>query len=242
MNPDPLATTAAWRFVIRRLALQSFEWSFFPTLHDPRLNPPLWTIPFELGCYVAFAALAVVLRRWWVAALCLGLVVAFVLKGFGAAVADPSSLTENADWMLFGAFFAVGALYSAVPALRTWKALAASIGLGVFAYIAGSQFVGLVIAIPAVAIQVGIRSWPVLRRAGRFGDLSYGVYLWGWPVQQVVASTLGVQVGFWTLLTISLPCVLGLAALSWHLVEKRALSMKPSSAAVWPRWATLELK
>ena len=237
-----VANTAAWMYIYKHLLFQSFEWTFFPTLHDPRLNPVLWTIPYEIGCYVLFAGLAFLLRRWWVAVLVVVLALAFVLRGYGVGASDPSSNHSNANWLLFGAIFGVGALYSAVPWLLSWKACAASIAVGALAYVTGSQMAALVIVIPAVAIQVGVRSWPVLRQAGRYGDFSYGVYLWGWPVQQLVASTLGVQAGFWTLFAVTVPCVLGLAALSWHVVEKRALEAKPSSTAVWPHWATLELQ
>lgn len=241
-DPRPLATTAAWMFVYKHVFFQGFDWSFFPTLHDPRLNPPLWTIPYEIGCYVVFAGLAFLLRRWWVATLTVALVVALLWKGFGVGASDPSSMSSNANWLQFGAFFAVGAMYSALPRFLGWKTLVALLGVGALAYVTGSQVVGLVIVIPALVIHIGMQSWPVLRQAGRFGDFSYGVYLWGWPVQQIWASTLGVQVGFWTLLAVSLPSVFSLAALSWHLVEKRALSAKPSSIAAWPRWATLELR
>jgi peptidoglycan/LPS O-acetylase OafA/YrhL len=61
-------------------------------------------------------------------------------------------------------------------------------------------------------------------------------------VQQVVATHLGVQAGIWRLLLVSLIVVTLLAALSWHLVEKRALAAKPSSSTAWPRSLTLVLK
>ena len=119
--------------------------------------------------------------------------------------------------------------------------MAALVACGLVAYVAGSPLLGLVLAIPAVVVFVGTRSWPVLRRAGRFGDLSYGIYLWGWPVQQVVATRLGPHAGYATLLATSLAVVVPLAALSWHLVEKRALRAKPSLRTAWPQALKLTL-
>ena len=43
--------------------------------------------------------------------------------------------------------------------------------------------------IPFALVFVGIESWPVLRRAGRFGDLSYGIHFRTWPVEQVVVES-----------------------------------------------------
>ncbi len=114
--------------------------------------------------------------------------------------------------------------------------------IGIVAYVCGSEMLGLAFAIPAVSIFIGASAWPVVRSIGRFGDFSYGVYLWGWPVQQVVLSALGTQLGVWALLAITLPALLTVAALSWHLIERRALAAKPSRSSAWPRWATLELR
>jgi peptidoglycan/LPS O-acetylase OafA/YrhL len=58
----------------------------------------------------------------------------------------------------------------------------------------------------------------------RFGDYSYGTYLWGWPVQQVVAH-------HWPTLApiphalIASPIAILLGILSWRLVEQPALRL-----------------
>lgn len=59
----------------------------------------------------------------------------------------------------------------------------------------------------------------------RYGDYSYGVYLYGWPSQQIVAllfpKLVAIPHAF-----ISMGLALILAMLSWHLVEKRSLQLK----------------
>lgn len=59
----------------------------------------------------------------------------------------------------------------------------------------------------------------------RYGDYSYGVYLYGWPAQQVVALLFPKLLAISNAL-ISMGLALMLAVLSWHLVEKRALQLK----------------
>lgn len=223
----PLAHTAAWMYVFKHAFFQPFDWDFFPRIHDARLNPPLWTIAFEIGCYVLFACAAAVFRKYWPAALALVLACVLGVFGFGMRSFDPSNVSGDLNWVWFGSFFAMGAIWSRFTVLRSVKACISTVGLGVLAYLSGSEMIGLALAIPALSIFIGTRCWPMVSRAGRFGDFSYGIYLWGWPVQWIVASALGVQVGIWTLLAVSVPAILVVAALSWHLVERRALAAKP---------------
>jgi peptidoglycan/LPS O-acetylase OafA/YrhL len=65
-----------------------------------------------------------------------------------------------------------------------------------------------------------------LQRTGRYGDFSYGLYIYGFPVQQAVAHVLGAGHGWATNLALSLPIATALAIASWHGIEKRALRRK----------------
>ena len=60
------------------------------------------------------------------------------------------------------------------------------------------------------------------------GDYSYGVYLYGFPVQQAMVATLGAAGMHWY---INFPVSLMIAAIlaigSWHLVEKHAAGFRP---------------
>ena len=61
---------------------------------------------------------------------------------------------------------------------------------------------------------------------GNTNDYSYGIYIYGFLVQQVLAY-LGVhRWGYWPYVVLTLVIAFGCAWLSWHLVEKRALRLK----------------
>jgi peptidoglycan/LPS O-acetylase OafA/YrhL len=77
--------------------------------------------------------------------------------------------------------------------------------------------VGPYLVICAVYLPRGL-----IRRFNRLGDYSYGTYIYGYPAQFTVISSLPF-VTPWQLTSLSVPIALALAALSWHLVEKRSL-------------------
>jgi peptidoglycan/LPS O-acetylase OafA/YrhL len=64
---------------------------------------------------------------------------------------------------------------------------------------------------------------PSLDYARHFGDLSYGLYIYGWPSEQLVMWLSGGHAAWWQVFFGSLAVALPAAWLSWHLVEKRAL-------------------
>lgn len=72
---------------------------------------------------------------------------------------------------------------------------------------------------------------PKLHVAGfhKFGDMSYGLYIYAWPIQQLLAPKFN-----WppALFFASYILVIPIAATSWHLLEKRCLSLKHSSGGV----------
>ncbi len=51
-------------------------------------------------------------------------------------------------------------------------------------FIPGSRYPLISVIIPYVVVTVGLRSWPILRAANRLPDISYGVFLLGFPIQQ----------------------------------------------------------
>lgn len=207
------------------------------------INGSLWAIPLELGCYAMLAALGL-----------LGLLRATVARGghgpghgrvhpqrgtngllaehFGVA-STPVYLT----W--FGLYFFAGASLQRLgwlrePLQRRRVALWA-LGLGVASLlVTRNAYLALWLALPAGVLAVGLSSWPLLRRAGRFGDLSYGLYIYAFPVQQTTLWLTRGRLGPLANLLLAAGVTAVLAFLSWHLVEKWALRLKPRTPAAAP--------
>ncbi len=106
------------------------------------------------------------------------------------------------------------------------------IGMAVLLQIYQSPTLKIVafIFIPIIIIRVGQASWPVMRDLGRWGDLSYGTYLYGYPVAQVLILYYLTTLPLFAHIILALLISYVLAFGSWHLVEKRALRFKPKRA------------
>jgi peptidoglycan/LPS O-acetylase OafA/YrhL len=56
--------------------------------------------------------------------------------------------------------------------------------------------------------------------AARFGDFSYGTYLYAFPIQQMMLASLGAAVPFWLYVPLAMIMSLIAGILSWHGIER----------------------
>lgn len=186
----------------------------------------LWTLIFEFFCYIAIAVAGVagLLKRRWPAP------VVFVLFLVAAALASyPVGAVENIFQMItrFALVFAAGALLhqfqDKIPA--RWSLVAVSAVIVVVAGLLVSNY-RVVAAVPLAYAVVVSGALIHNQRLRLRTDLSYGVYIYAWPMQQLLVIC---GLGFLHPLAFTVVAglaTLPLAALSWFLVEKRALSLK----------------
>ncbi|WP_314139520.1 acyltransferase [uncultured Plantibacter sp.] len=113
-------------------------------------------------------------------------------------VVAPLAEAVDTDGIVWGNYvhdiLRVGAFFCAGAALREWRVPLR----GGAAVISGSVLAIVMVlapdltwflahlAVPYVLVTIGAQPIPVLRSAGRFGDPSYGVFLIGFPVQQLL--------------------------------------------------------
>ena len=209
------------------------------------INGSLWTIPLELGCYAMLAALGLlgVLRapRWLAAATGLGMAAFTLSGGTNGLLAEHFGVASTPVYLTwFGLYFFAGASLQRLgwlrEPLRRWRVAAWALGLGVASLLlTNSAHLALWLALPAGVLAVGLSSWPLLRAAGRFGDLSYGLYIYAFPVQQTMLWLTRGRLDPLASLLLAAGVTAVLAFLSWHLVEKWALGLKPRTPAAAPR-------
>ena len=152
-------------------------------------------------------------------------------KASAAYASEAHRFPNLAAWLYFAALFFLGAAINTYRSslIGTHNKLANTVAvtLGLIAAFFVEYSTALFFIVPIVTISIAVRSWPVVNNAGDYGDLSYGIYLYAWPVQQVVVLALGKTAPYWLLAICSLAVATALAYASWHLVEKLALRLKP---------------
>ena len=202
---------------------------------DHAVNVSLWTLPIEVRAYglVALLGLIGLLTRTVMPVA----VAFFALSVAPHSVIDlpllgaPLDFLRGADGLaahLTAMFFVAAVFYrhrDRVPlrldlAAVSLLALVASLGTPL-------ERPALLIAIPYLVLCAAYRSSGALRRLAAPGDVSYGIYLLAFPVQQVIYELWGGSGPSPVLLAlIAFPVVYLLALASWHGVEKRTLALK----------------
>lgn len=208
--------------------------------HDG-VNGSLWTLPLELEAYLAVAVLGVLgafRRTRVVAGVALALLVLDLPFGPGGhalvTASGASSLAEDTVNRL-AAFFVAALVYLlrerrivSMPGLAlVGVAWLASIGTP-FEYVVGA------VAIPYAVVLAAYRTPAALGRLARRGDFSYGIYLWGWPVEQMVRAIAGPGLGVAGTLAVAAPLTYAVAVASWRLVEAPALRLRDRRARLRP--------
>lgn len=208
------------------LSTTPFQHSGYPQAFDGSL----WTLIYEFKCYLAVAVLGVFgIFRWGrpaVLVLALGLWVAQLqdvmhpnrLRGI-PVIGDP-------NMMILGFVFCLGALlylYRDKILLSDTMALVAAVvlvvGMRTNLYYAVGQ-----VALAYLCFWLAVRL--PLDRFDRFGDFSYGLYIYAFPVEQILALYGVYRWGLAAYVLLSLAIALVVAMASWFLVEKPFLRLK----------------
>ena len=88
----------------------------------------------------------------------------------------------------------------------------------------GTALLGL-IPLSYCMVYLGMQPLPRLKLLPP-GDYSYGIYLYGFPIQQTLVCLFPGLKSWWLLFPAATLIVLAVAMLSWHVVERPALSLK----------------
>lgn len=225
---------STWSYLSNVMIIRGIDFNLpgvFESMPYSAVNGSLWTLPVECALYLILPGFA----------LCRGItprgtIIAFVLCACGYFVATGYT---GLDWwsqgpemfkgvkvysiLKLGTFFFAGAMFWA-----NRDAISLHKGGAVICFlllIACSRTVGATavyfLCLPYLVLYVALRC-PVVSLE-KIGDLSYGTYLFAFPIQQSLVSIFGASVGPLRLTAAAIPVTLAMAFLSWRLVERPSL-------------------
>nr|WP_289135086.1 acyltransferase [uncultured Halomonas sp.] len=239
-----LAHDQTQRYLIKNIMLVGgIEYSlpgvFSENPFSHAVNGSLWTMPYEVKMYmlliVMFGSFALASRatkllnyKHLIAFLGISAITLHIINHF-------EDLFTGQFLRLFSMFFIGAAFYgwrekiflsSRITALLLVLLVAASlVNKTIF-------FVIYCFALPLIIFGLAYLVSGQIRRFNKLGDYSYGIYIYAFPVQQSLAALIP-NISVFSMIVLSFLVTCTLAALSWHLIEKRCLKLK--SANIIPK-------
>jgi len=183
------------------------------------VNAQLWTIPFELECYMLLTVMAIAgLHRRRTAFL-----IVTCLITFGIAIRVYFKPVEVVDvWQLVVPSFLISVAAYLYREVIEWsfRLMAVTlVGSIVLLNQTGPLMIAAAFPIAYLTIWLGMlrpRRDPLIRS----GDYSYPLYLYSFPIQQAIVLLLPAGRIWWINFLLAAPISFLFAAFSWHLVEK----------------------
>jgi peptidoglycan/LPS O-acetylase OafA/YrhL len=251
---------ANWRFI-------ASGQSYFDLFRDPSPLRHTWSLAIEEQFYLVWPLVTFLClwaargRRWLLVSACvLGIATSTVLMSRWYQSGDPSrsyyGTDTRAGQLLLGALLGL-ALLAWSPrdrAARTGVQAAGLIGAAfcVWAFVSFEDreswlYHGgflLFAAAAALVIAAAVQSWSPLhsvlslRPVRWVGAISYGLYLWHWPVRVAVTEGrpfFGAHLSGWTLALVRIGLTVGAATLSYYFLElpiRRGLMLRGRVARV----------
>lgn len=187
-------------------------------------NGPLWTLFWEAACYVLVGVAASLWPRHVLGRFMIAILLFASLAGVAAMSAEAIPLLVDRTLPMVAAF-AGGALLFLYDERfrRKWAVPAALLLLIVSVF---SNTATTIAPLPLTYLLFVLSAVIPLRKVGTRFDISYGVYIYGWPVQQSIALMAGDALPVWLFVALSIAGTLPLAFLSCRFVEQPALAFK----------------
>ncbi|WP_160008910.1 acyltransferase [Rhizobium sp. 18055] len=200
--------------------------------HNPDatvVNAQLWTVPFELYCYLLLSGLTLLglKKQRWIGLVALGaLIVGYVV--FRQFKPDPlAGLANLSGWELMLYFLGGVCAYQfrdRIPAGPLLFCLSVALSFVLLQTVPGGEY----LAIPPVVymtIYLGLTNYQQTIFS-KLSDFSYGLFLYHWTIQQCLVALLPQAKSALLTAFVGLIGGLAIAWVSWTFIERPALSSK----------------
>jgi peptidoglycan/LPS O-acetylase OafA/YrhL len=209
-------------YILKNLSLQTQY--FLPGLFEGNkygINGSLWTIHYEVFAYVVLLGvylLGIGKNHWLSSLACLCVIAEPIspLKGVLFASSDNNAIYLLAPCFALGSLLAINKdIYKS----NIITPIVIFISQFIFTNEATSS---LLMCLSVCLALLHISSLEIVKKIRVRQDISYGVYLWGFPVQQVISQNF--HFGFFVNVLLSILLTMAIALISWIVIEKPAIN------------------
>jgi peptidoglycan/LPS O-acetylase OafA/YrhL len=224
---------SAQTYVWKNAALNIFQHGIAGTPSDvpyPGIwDGALWTLVWEFACYLGILALGVAGMIRYRATI----PILFVLTVLGLLLTTVGVLDSflAVNGARFGSMFLAGCMIyryqNRIP--LSWPLIAVA-AVAILPTTLLPEY-RLLAALPIAYVMIGAAALVKRERLTIGNDISYGVYIYGFPLQQLLAGTALVRIGVAPFAVVAMVVTVPVAAASWFLLEKPALRLKGNRVA-----------
>ena len=201
------------------------------------INGSLWSIPYEFKCYLLvmlFGSLGWFDRRKWMnVVLLIGLIIGgMIYPLYKVPLLERGALTAVfgtvSSWLIVFPYFLAGMIFylfeNRIPVSTRW-AFSILIILIVAALLPPLGPIIFPFTVTYLLFWISFRPIGLLQNWARYGDFSYGIYLYAFPIQQLIVRQ-NPGIGPISLFLMATPLSVIAGVISWHLIEKHFLKFK----------------
>jgi peptidoglycan/LPS O-acetylase OafA/YrhL len=206
----------------------------FENLHEKGIvNGSIWTLAYEFLCYIFLVLLFrfKILNNLWIFGIFLAALLYSDYYCQDMDITIPFLRLRINLLLEFTTYFFEGTFFYLPRKHIKYKSVYFYTGILLYLLCLSSQdsrllrfihYTVLPYSVFYLAISQGIlNNW-----GKKFGDLSYGIYIYGYVVQQSIIEVVGDNISNVSMLLLSFLFVLPFSWFSWHFIEEKALQYK----------------